>query len=378
MYKTNNILLKIILIISIFSLQGCSSQNKEKTPSRRSPGGNPNAIQVMNAKNNEALNESMSVKRSDNNYDIYQDYQSINAPISLNEMKRIKRRPKLNIKELNDLMDNKSNNHKARQETPNKTIEEAPCTEAHCDLQKVIKYNKQKAKTKIIVNSNSAKEIVTSSATKPVVAMPVQSAISSKPSELPKPVAMPVQPAVSSKPLELPKSIVMPVQPVVSSKPSELPKPIAMPVQPAVSSKPSELSPKPAIVPVSLPEIKPVASLPKIKAVANQPEVVEPVQQPIIGNTSSEMLAKRKKVLSEAIKEDISEETLYPNLTPVDIPKVVMPKLTPPVAAPAPAPTAIARFTESKTDMDLSSLNEVLIRCYFTVKNNIKGLFSKD
>lgn len=356
MYKTNNILLKIILIISIFFLQGCSSQNKEKTPSRRSPGGNPNAIQVINAKNNEALNESMSVKRSDNDYDIYQDYQSINAPISLNEMKRIKRRPKLNIKELNDLMDNKSNNHKARQETPNKTIEEAPCTEAHCDLQKVIKYNKQKAKTKIIVNSNSAKEIVTS-APKPVVAMPVQSAISSKPSELPKPVAMPVQPAVSSKPLELPK-------------------PIAMPVQPAVSSKPSELSPKPAIVPVSLPEIKPVASLPKINASVNQPEVVAPVQQPIVGNTSSEMLAKRKKVLSEAIKDDVSEETLYPNLTPVDIPKVVMPKLTPPVAAPAPA--AIAKFTESKTDMDLSSLNEVLIRCYFTVKNKITGLFSKD
>ena len=62
MHNSKKLLLKIILIISIFVLQCCSSKNKDKTPSRRVPSGNP--IQIMN-KNTDA----MSVKKADSNYE---------------------------------------------------------------------------------------------------------------------------------------------------------------------------------------------------------------------------------------------------------------------------------------------------------------------
>ena len=136
-----------ILLIG-FMLEGCSYsspkeaydvnivgknalQKTNSTTSRRYPDGNK-----ITEKNSESKNsESLSLKKNDSNYDTYQHYQSNKPP------KKAKRRPILNLKELNDLMDREATITLTERRTKNG---EQPKIDADSNIQKVIEYNKNK------------------------------------------------------------------------------------------------------------------------------------------------------------------------------------------------------------------------------------------
>ncbi len=155
---TSNIL-KISILILVFA---CAKE--KELPPRRNPSDNPNAQSYDLAKKIQQ-EQLKKVKRQDNNFDTYQNYQSIDAPISLKEIKQNRRRPVLNVRELNSLMDRnfKSRPSKTTQEMDDSLSEKPTCSDESCDLQKVIKYNKAIAKKQKTSDKKDAKTNVTPS-----------------------------------------------------------------------------------------------------------------------------------------------------------------------------------------------------------------------
>ena len=339
MYKVNScIFIKILLIISVAFSQGCSDKkaNNKYITSRRAPESNP-MIDDSQQEKIMAQKDQASVKRAKGEYDAYQDYQSNEAPVSLKDLKRIKRRPVLNIKELNAIMDSKSNGHhikKSKSHTSHNIVDHSkkPCTEAHCDLKKVITYNKQQAKkvstTAAVVPSSPStvmpKVVVQASPAakemKPVVlnsSAEVSHIVPSSPSIMPK-VVVPASPAAKE------------MKPVVHNSSAE--------VSPIVPSSPSAVMPKVVVPTTAAKEISHVVpSLPVM------PKVISPI--PPIPAVNSVVNAKE--------------------LSKVDAPSAV-PNL---------GNEPVAKFTESQSKNKIGTVNTLLIKFYFNIKNKIHSLF---
>ena len=301
MYKVNScIFVKILILISLAFSQGCSDKkasNKYVT-SRRAPELNP-IIDSSEAKKNRDLKAQASVRRAKDEYDTYQDYQSNEAPVSLKDIKRIKRRPVLNIKELNAIMDSKSQGYhakKTKSHTSKNTVEHSKktCTEAHCDLKKVINYNKQQAKkTSAAVPTASEESVKYKSKT--IVSAP------SMPTVVMPKVIMPA----SSTPVE--------AKPIVSAP-----------------SIPTAVMPKVIVPASSTPvEAKPIVSAPSTSAM------------------------------------------IIPERVTQDLPKVGSP------SAPV-ANEPMSKFTESQSKNKIGTVNTLLIKFYFNIKNKIHSLFIGD
>jgi hypothetical protein len=300
MYKVKaNLIIKLAIIISALIFQGCSS-SKDNSPIKRAPTKNPNNLSLAQAKQMSAAQDALSVKRADSNYDTYQNYQSIDAPISLKEMKKLKRRPVLNIQELNNLMDNNANN-KPRENHHLDNVK-APCIEENCNLQEIIKYNKAKNSNKPTKIEKPHNKIEAQPKLEPVLAAPI--------------IEKPVLPIVNVPMVSAP----------IIKKPSEAvqekaPAPIApMPIAPA-PKKPSE------VIEEKMPAPKAPAPIPAVPAF--------------------------KKPL------DTAEEKITPA----------------PAALP---PIATSKLVEAEAQNNkISTINNLLVKCYVNIKNKIYSLFGK-
>lgn len=141
-FLKKGLLLKWLLLIIIASLSACSGKTDNTTP-RRSPSDNPNSPSIGQAAGYQS--KKNEIKKSNGDFDTYQNYQSADAPVSLKEIKKNRRRPVLNVQELNGLMD-KNFKKLANFASEGNPAEKANCTEDKCELKKVINYNKAIAK----------------------------------------------------------------------------------------------------------------------------------------------------------------------------------------------------------------------------------------
>lgn len=133
-----------LLYLAIASLFACSK--KTETAPRRSPSSNPSSASVEKSVS-EYQSKKNEVKKVNGDFDTYQNYESIDAPLTLKELKKNRRRPVLNVQELNSLMDkNFKNSSNIKNLNTSQTFEKASCTEEKCELKKVINYNKAIAK----------------------------------------------------------------------------------------------------------------------------------------------------------------------------------------------------------------------------------------
>ena len=283
MYKVKaNLVIKLAIIISALIFQGCSS-SKDNSPIKRAPTKNPNNISLAQSNQMSGAQDALSIKRADSNYDTYQNYQSINAPISLKEMKKLKRRPVLNIQELNNLMDNNANN----KPTENRHIDnvKAPCIEENCNLQEIIKYNKAK-------NSNKPAKIEEKA---------------------------PIHPRKTEAQPKLEPILVAPI------------------IQ------------KPALPQVNVPVISsPIIKKPLETAEKEAPAPTAPAPIPVA--------PAFKKPL------DAAEEKITPA----------------PIAPPTLSPIATSKLVEAEAQNNkISTINNLLVKCYVNIKNKIYNLFGK-
>ncbi len=486
MLKIDTNALKILLIASTLLFQSCSKKENKYVSTRRTPTDNALALNSLQGRADIALNDSIKVKRAKEDYDAYQNYQSVDAPVSLKDLKKVKRRPVLNIKELNDIMDDSSkNNHRKKTQHSHVSHEESatkPCTEAHCDLKKVIKYNKQQANKNTPTSKNidpDSKKNKTKVVTEAVSAIPVVIADPSIENNVPQntkakkddsakvlkqklsntykdkkatdftksrleentstaPVATTIIPVLVNEPVvTLPK----PTNKLTSATPdAAIPTSVAKPVAAAaVTYSKANAAVMPEIAPVAKPTIvtpeatplapaKPIAAVntnSKASAVV-MPEIV-PVTKPIAAPPALD------KPIAPANTNSKASAVVMPEIAPIAKPiaappaldntnsnasAVVMPEITVPVvkplaetikakaaaipvspalatpaaktiASPASVPTpsssteansagspiATAKLSETPSKNKLGTLNTILIKCYFDIKNKIHSLF---
>jgi hypothetical protein len=327
---STKISLATLLFISALFLHGCKSDEGSLAPkaanndplNRRVPSDNAKVAKSINMAMDNVAKE---IKKVDPDYDAYQSYESVDAPISLKEMKKIKRRPVLNVQELNNISVTAPKDvHKPviSNTNPKKAkFQKKPCTEAHCNLQEVIKYNKEQKLEK----DNSAKQDSV-----PAVSEPAISAISDKPKE--------------SVPQAIPTNMPVNFKPIVRS---------ADVVSPAISPAKTNADLK------SVEEIKPESKLPAVSL----PEIK-------ISNDKNVMPVP----LKSQPKTEASKETSSPlkDVSKPDIAQVQQEVKSPDSKAPA----AIVKIKDSNEGKKLESINILLIDCYYTIKNKISGLFS--
>ena len=360
MYKINSgLFIKIMLCIAMAFVQGCSdkkSSNNKYIASRRAPESNPMVDDVQKAKMM-ALKEKSSVKREKDEYDSYQDYQSNEAPVSLKDIKRIKRRPVLNIQELNELMDSKSKvgyrkkSKSRRNEEVNSS--EKPCTEANCNLKKVITYNKQQAKkTNTTVPVVPAPKNVAPVAQNPSAPMPMK--VMPKivvPVPAPK-NASPVNPAPSTAMQVIPKVVVpvpapknaSPVNPAPSTAMQVMPKVVV----PAAPKNASPVNPAPSTVMQVMPKVVVPAPAPKNASPVNPAPSTAMQVMPKVNSPSSIMVPDLPKVVSPTVETFSGNE---------------------------PAAPPMAKFTESQSKNKIGTVSTLLIKFYFNIKNKVQNLF---
>ncbi|MEK6733903.1 MAG: hypothetical protein AABY27_02215 [Pseudomonadota bacterium] len=151
---TLSICSKILIITFAFALQGCYS-NDTSAVTRRAPSQNPGE----NDQNNTVSSNRFSTppKKYNSDFDAYQEYESNDAPVRLSDLKQVRRRPVLNIQELNDIMDNQYAK-KTRKDKKPQNIEKVTCEDENCDLKEVIKYNKAKTQKKVVKNAPKQKD----------------------------------------------------------------------------------------------------------------------------------------------------------------------------------------------------------------------------
>lgn len=148
-------------------------QKTNATVSRRYPDGNK-----PSENNYSTSSERTNFKKNANDYDAYQHYQAAKPP------KKAKRRPILNLKELNDLMDREA----TITITERKKSDNKPYIDENSNIQEVIEYNKtqksnkkRKKKVKVLVvkkDENSSNQVAES--TKKVAANSAAAKIASK------------------------------------------------------------------------------------------------------------------------------------------------------------------------------------------------------
>lgn len=132
-------------------------QKTNSTVSRRYPDGNK-----PSENNYSTSSEQTNLKKNANDYDAYQHYQAAKPP------KKAKRRPILNLKELNDLMDREA----TITITERKKSDNKPYIDENSNIQEVIEYNKtqknnkkRKKKVKVLVvkkDENSSNKLAES------------------------------------------------------------------------------------------------------------------------------------------------------------------------------------------------------------------------
>ncbi len=362
--------LNIFLVLLFgFTLQSCSYSSpkealesnlvgknyRQKTNSKTSgryPDGNNSATA---ASSQQTDNKNYSAKRSDDNYDAYQHYQSTNTP------KRAKRRPILNMAELNDLMDREANVIISEKDI---NTQKAPKIDANSNLHEVLKHNKvQKAKAKLKHKPKKRMKILvvrkgknhTNSAKALSKAKPTQVASTKiKPTQVAqKKQAAPVKQAAPIKQ----------VAPVIDLAPATI-------VTPPVAAV--KTAPEHSQIIVAAPPVTPEVIAPKVtpaSAPINLPAVPMPMPTPpnvTQSNSSVDLTKVSNQELEAHIKEKFNNDK---------------PKNTYAAPSNAPLPPSIPlpsmpHATEANIYSGLNRLNNMFINCYYYIKHSMMSLIS--
>ncbi len=336
-----NILSTTLLFGLMLALQSCSNsdvvvdknmqQSTSKNSNRRAPEGNAVGSQLSEPKSDTSL------KRSDKDYDVYQNYQSNDVPVSLGELKKLKRHPVLNTRELNSTRRHKTTKTKKKAKIPH--------IDANCNLQEVINYNKQQQKTDSVsaastvpaqvttktpeVENTSNKSVTTSAVPKvAVIAVPNKANPSTKnevkivstepkkkqekltPSKLPK-VALSELKAIKQKSSETVSASVVKAIP-------------ATPAPASVSSVPKVLAPAVVLVPTTTAPV--VKSMPTVIPVPAPVVKSDPAPAPMIKSVPTDTVTPVAVPASKSVLVPIPAATATPVVVPA----------TKPVLAPAP------------------------------------------
>lgn len=169
-----NLIYKIFIIIFSLCIQSCTASNINKQDKdanrRRSPAENTASVASPRS---DMVHKKEQIKKSDEAFDAYQNYQSLNAPISIEQIKKIKRAPVLNIQELNNIMDNTPNNviHKpiVKPKAKIKHVVKKQHIDEDGNLAEIIKNNKQQAKNIVKPVAAVSPVVVAKPIVKPVV-----------------------------------------------------------------------------------------------------------------------------------------------------------------------------------------------------------------
>ncbi len=327
-----------------------SSQKTNAKTSRRPPEGNNSAD---NLSSNASTENNYNAKRSSSNYDAYQHYQTANPP------KKAKRRPLLNLKELNDLMD-----REATITLTERTTIPAPQIDANSDLQEVIKHNKHKNKHKAKTKKRVKVLVVKKeeAAAQPINATKAKknkTKVANKKTE---------QTAVKTLPEEQNKNTITP---------PEVKKDSTAAAAPIANSKPAPVAAQPIPETIAMPA--PVISIPT-PAQAIPAAVTAPVApQPAVSSPAATTEVDTSKMTPQELEKHLKDKFNNKNLIgSEDLNKSYTPEPKDsgePALPTVPLP-AIPNATESNMDTGLSRLNSLFVDCYYSIKHAIMSLIS--
>jgi hypothetical protein len=329
---------RLLILLALLSLQSCSKSDKDVVPlegdkraqyNRRIPKDNISMKQV----NLEMDKIAKNSKKYNQEYDAYQKYESTEAPISLKEMKKLKRKPILNPQEI-DTISGSDHSQAHPQPSNNKVIQKKakfskkPCMEAHCNLPEAIKYNKQnKTQTNTVAKNDNSNKTNT---TKDTLIGNTALAASKTPSQ-------------TSNSKEVIKT--------------NIPKAQNLP----------EIAPRDATTPTKIEISLPSISIPKTEnMVKNNAEK----QQPLNKETET----TQPKTLTEKIIKGEVDKKNTPTLAPQnDNIGNISPPPPPSTVSGTSDIAPIAKINEQPTESKIDSINLLLIDCYYKIKLKIRN-----
>ena len=413
-YKIHiNVILKILLFGLMLVTQSCSNsdlvidknlqQGTSENSNRRAPEDNIQRNQSV-----EVVKDT-SLKRADKNYDVYQNYQSNNPPVSLSDLKKLKRHPVLNARELN------TRQHKH----PKKKKAKAPHVDGNCNLQEVINYNKQQQKTESTATPTS---VVTTSAkvpeakpetTKPITTIttpkvditktlnkvnsetkPEVKTVKAEQAVLPK-VSLPELKSIKQKTKENDANPLTPAAPSDSSTPADpapttvAPAPLPVVTAPVIKTPnppaKSVLVPIPSVTVMPIQTPAPVALTPppissnNLKGVTPAPSQVDTTKD--VSNLSQADLEKmlKEKFAKNRPKEFIEDGQGNSSL-PAQFNKNLLneDELNEDIVQSSGSSPAVSKIRSFYKESRLSKINTLLISYYFQLKHKIISLFFGD
>lgn len=370
-FRNIDVFIKVLLVALLAFLSSCS---RKETSNRRLPKDNANNLEYSFSDSE----DDSKVKRVDDYYDAYQKYQSNDAPVSLKDLKKVRRRPVLNIQELNDIMDNsynKSHVNNSHKHSENEHLHDSqiPCTESDCDIERTIQYNKRKAKKYKLKAKKHSNDLNNSNSSQIAETTKIKEA---QPSANDKNKQITIQ----AKEKQTEASITSaPVAPITQS-PSAMQAPTTnnkiaqdstAPIQKANDQNTTQSAPiaKPSLPPINLPEAN-VAT----PTTAPQ-QKIEPAPQPVVTTPTiikpAPVISADTPVLKPAIAPPIVKQPAVApttqnnniNITPVQ---------------PTNAPVAVAKLNKYTKETKLDTLNNLLVKYIFTIKSKIVNIFSHD
>ncbi len=351
-FKKIDVLIKLLFLTLLTVLSSCS---RKEAPARRLPQGNANSLDY----NFSDAQNDQKVKRVDEYYDAYQRYQSNEAPVSLQDLKKVRRRPVLNIQALNDIMD--SSYSKTHQEKPHQRAEEeylddaqTPCTESDCDIEKTIKYNKRKAKKhkfKAKKQNHDSAQAAENTKAKAATKKTNLAKISPATTE-PQPKLTQAAPAAVKEQSTSPKQVN--TEKTLGNAATTMKN--VIPALPPVSLPEATIIAKPALDSAKQVEIatKPVAPKTIAPVAPAQPQAM-PVA-PII--------AKPTITSPSTVKNETAASTENSNILN-----------TPPSTT---APVAVAKLNKYTKETKLDTFNNLLVKYIFTIKSKIVSIFNSE
>jgi hypothetical protein len=329
-------------------------QKTDAKTSRRAPEGN---INTNDSSSSEQINYNS--KRSNDSYET--------------PAKKEKRRPILNLNELNALMD---------KEASVSIAEKAPKIDENSKLEDVIKYNKKhknphkKAKKRIkllVVKKNKLPEKIATAvipnqavstgtdlpkvATKTTVNKPVSSVKKVK-----DPVAVASINPASTEPIV--KQVAIPNVELPATKAPAINLPAPVVTVPAIVPAPAIKAPALAVVPTTAPPIT--------EAIALVVPTPVPDIAPVPAVPSSAAVVDTSKMIQQELEQHLKDQ--LNNKKELIGNEDYQGSSNPSSSIPLPA---IPNATESNIDSGLSRLNGMFIDCYFAVKHTLMSLVSR-
>ena len=322
----------LCIFLLTFILQNCSyssspadsilgksnRQSTDKQSPRRSPVGNIYNTVTKNTLTEHTTEEvNADIKKSNKEYDAYQHYQSSNPP------KKAKRRPILNIHELNEIMDKE-----ATIVTVEGPSERTLHVEADSNLKKVIDHNKaKKAKEKKYKTENSKQDKYTikKKAKKKAKILVITKEILPQSNEIPasekQKTSKPMPPIEINNITSAPPVIASAAATAIKANALKSPVNSALVTAPVLqsakaSTKPSEAVDTPKLPPITLSKLPPITSalvsVPIVKTATKPSKAADTTKLPPMNSVL--MSAPIVKISTQSSKT--ADTTKLPPITP--------------------------------------------------------------